>query len=83
MPHTLPPLEYPDRFEVRYVRATGGSRWNHQGGNVSHVCVGAYVGLAAIDEGVWHVYFGPLQLGRFLARYRRIEEASGRLQRRR
>ena len=83
MPHTRPPLESPDRFEVRYVSATGGSRWNHQGVHVSHVCVGAYVGLEDIDEGVWHMDFGPLQLGRFLARHRRIEEASGRRKRRR
>ena len=45
MPHTLPPLEYHDRFEVRYVSANGGIRWNHQWVNVSHVCVGDYVGL--------------------------------------
>jgi len=28
MPATLPPLHYPDRVEVRYVRANGGIRWN-------------------------------------------------------
>lgn len=28
MPDRLPPLEYPDRFEVRYVSANGGIRWN-------------------------------------------------------
>jgi putative transposase len=28
MPEKLPPLEYPDRFEVRYVSANGGIRWN-------------------------------------------------------
>jgi transposase InsO family protein len=27
-PQTLPPLQYPDRFEVRYVSANGGIRWN-------------------------------------------------------
>ena len=26
MPNKLPPLEYPDRFEVRYVSANGGTR---------------------------------------------------------
>jgi putative transposase len=83
MPHKLPPLEDPDRFEVRDVSAHGGSRWHHHGVNVSHVCVGAYVGLEAIDEGVWNVSFGPLTLGRFLERYRRIEDAYGRLKRRR
>ena len=83
MPHKLPPLEYPDRFEVRYVSANGGIRWNHQWVNVSHVCVGAYVGLEEIDDGVWNIYFGPLKLGRFLERHMRIEDAYGRLKRRR
>jgi transposase InsO family protein len=83
MPHKLPPLEYPDRFEVRYVSANGGIRWNHHWVNVSHVCVGEYVGLEEIDDGVWHVYFGPLTRGRFLERHMRIEDAYGRLTRRR
>ena len=83
MPTQLPPLEYPDRFEVRYVSANGGIRWHHQWGNVSHVCVGAYVGLEEIDDGVWNMYFGPLKLGRFLERHMRIEEAYGRPKRRR
>jgi putative transposase len=83
MPTTRPPLEYPDRFEVRYVSANGGIRWHHQWGHVSHVCVGADVGLEDIDDGVWHVSFGPLTLGRLLERHRRIEDAYGRLKRRR
>jgi transposase InsO family protein len=83
MPTKLPPLEYPDRFEVRYVSANGGIRWNHQWVNVSRVCVGEYVGLEEIDEGVWNVYFGPLKLGRLLERHMRIEDAYGRLKRHR
>ena len=83
MPHKLPPLEYPDRFEVRYVSANGGIRWNHHWINVSHTCIGEYIGLEEIDDGVWTVYFGPLKLGRFLERHMRIEDAYGRLKRRR
>jgi putative transposase len=83
MPNTLPPLASPGRFEVRYVSAHGGIRWNHRWVNVSHVCVGDYVGLEEIDDGVWNVYFGPLKLGRFRERHLRIEDAYGRLQRRR
>jgi putative transposase len=79
----LPPLEYPDHFEVRYVSANGGIRWNRQWVNVSHVCIGEYVGLEEIDDGIWNVYFGPLKLGRFLERHMRIEDAYGRLKRRR
>jgi putative transposase len=83
MPHTLPPLEDPDRVEVRDVSANGGIRWHHQWVNVSHVCVGAYVGLEDIDDGVWNVYCGPLTLGQRLERHLRIEDASGRLTRHR
>jgi putative transposase len=83
MPHKLPPLEYPDRFEVRDVSANGGIRWNRQWVNVSITCAGDYVGLEEIDDGVWNVYFGPLKLGRLLERHMRIEDAYGRLKRHR
>lgn len=81
MPNKLLPLEYPDRFEVRYVSANGGIRWNNGWLNVSIVCVGEYVGLEEIDDGVWNVYFGPLKLGRLLERHMRIEDVYGRLKR--
>jgi hypothetical protein len=82
MPNRLPPLEYPDRFEVRYVSANGGIRWKkHVWVNVSTVCIGEYVGLEEIDDGIWDVYFGPLRLGRLHDRLMRIEDAYGRLRR--
>ncbi len=81
MPNKLPPLEYPDRFEVRYVSANGGIRWKRDWVNVSIVCAGEYVGLEEIDDGIWNVYFGPLKLGRLLERHMRIEDEYGRLQR--
>lgn len=81
MPTKLPPLEYPDRFEVRYVSANGGIRWNSDWVNVSTVCAGEYVGLEEIDNGLWNVYFGPLKLGRLHERHMRIEDEYGRLKR--
>jgi transposase InsO family protein len=81
MPDKIPPLEYPDRFEVRYVSGNGGIRWNHNWVNVSITCVGEYVGLEEIDNGVWNVYFGLLKLGRFHEKHMRIEDAFGRLKR--
>src|SRR2546426_3381809 len=81
MPNRLPPLVYPDRFEVRYVSANGGIRWNRGWVNVSTVCIGEYVGLEEIDNGIWNVYFGPLKLGRLLERHMKIEDAFGRLSR--
>lgn len=83
MPSRLPALEYPDRFEVRYVSANGGIRWNCAWVNVSTVCAGQYVGLEEIDDGIWNVYFGSLKLGRLLERQMKIEDAYGRLYRHR
>lgn len=83
MPDRLPALEYPDRFELRYVSANGGIRWRSDWINVSIVCAGEYVGLEEIDDGIWNVYFGPLKLGRLLERHMRIEDAYGRLKRHR
>ena len=83
MPDRLPPLEYPDRFEVRYVSGNGGIRWNSRWVNVSSVCVGGHVGLEEIADGIWNVYFGPLRLGRLNERHMRIEDEYGRLSRRR
>jgi putative transposase len=83
MPTTRPPLEDPDRFEVRDVSANGGRRWNRQGGHVAITRAGDSVGLEDIAAGVGNVDCGPLNLGRRLERHRRIEDASGRLQRHR
>jgi putative transposase len=81
MPSTIPPFEYPDRFELRYVSANGGIRWGRGWINVSTVCIGEYVGLEEIDDGIWNVYFGPLKLGRLNERHMRIEDQYGRLKR--
>ena len=81
MPNRPPAFEYPDRFEVRYVSANGGIRWNRAWVNVSIVCVGEYVGFEEIDDGIWNVYFGPLKLGRFNERHMKIEDELGRLRR--
>jgi putative transposase len=82
-PERLPALEYPEHFEKRYVSRNGGIRWNCSWVNISITCAGEYVGLEEIDDGVWHVYFGPLKLGRLLEREMRVEDAHGKLWRHR
>jgi putative transposase len=79
MPDKIPPIVYPNRFEVRYVSANGAIRWNSDWVQVSTVCSGEYIGFEEIDDGVWNVFFGPLKLGRFHERLMRIEDAYGRL----
>jgi putative transposase len=83
MPHKRPPRAYPDRVEVRDIRAHGGIRGHHPWGNVSPTCVGEDIGLEASDEGVWQVDVGPLTRGRLLERPRRMENVYGRLTRHR
>jgi putative transposase len=82
MPDKLMPLQYPDRFEVRYVSANGGIRWHKRWVNVSSVLAGEFVGLEEIDDGLWDVYFGPLKLGRLHEKHMRIEDHLGKLKRR-
>jgi putative transposase len=41
------------------------------------------VGFEEIDEGEWDLYFGRMKLGRFHEPLRRIEDAQGRLARKR
>jgi transposase InsO family protein len=81
MPSKLAPMEYPDRFEVRYVSANGGIRWRKQWVNVTSALVGEYVGLEAVDDGLWDVYFGVMKLGRLHERHMRIEDHMGRFRR--
>jgi putative transposase len=82
-PVRLPPLEYPAHFEVRRVSRNGGIRWHKQWVNVSHVLGEQSVGFTEVDDGEWDLYFGPLRLGRFHERTLTVEDALGRLARRR
>jgi hypothetical protein len=77
-PRRLVDPEYPGHFQVRYVSRNGGVRWHNQWVNVSHVLAEEYVGLEEVADGIWSVYFGPVQLGRFDERDLRIHGAHNR-----
>ncbi len=71
-----------NRSSRRRVRpANGGMRWHREWVNVSTVWVGEYIGLEDIDTGVWIVWFGLLEPGRFDERLMRIEDQYGSLKR--
>jgi len=72
LPRSLEPLTYPGHFEVRCVSRNAGIRWNRRWVCVSHLLMEQYVGLEAIDEGLWNVYFGPIWLGWFVEAKHRI-----------
>lgn len=82
LPERLPAIEYPAHLEERLVSENGGIRWNSCWVCVSHVLAGEIVGLEPIDDGLWDVYFGPINLGRLDQRTMRITDRLGRNRRR-
>jgi putative transposase len=58
-----PGLDYPLFFERRQVRANGEIKWRGAQIFVSEVLIGEPVGLNETADGVWSVYFGPIQIG--------------------
>ena len=82
LPRAPAPLVYPAHFETRLVSTNGGIRWNSSWVAVSTTCAGEHVGLEAVDDAIWDVYFGPIKLGRLLEDLLRIEDHRGRLTRR-
>jgi len=83
LPRRLEKMEYPAHFEQRLVSHNGGIRWNHRWVNVSSVLMEEYVGFEEVDDGIWNVYFGPMQLGQFNERTNVIEDALGHVDRHR
>ncbi len=77
-PNKLPSLEYPSHFEQRLVSRNGGIRWRSNWVNVSHTLAGQYVDLEEIDDALWTVYLGPMELGRLHERELVIEDTLGR-----
>jgi len=82
-PTHLPPIEYPEHFEVRRVSYNGGIRWLSRWVNVSHILAPHHVGLEPLTNGTWNVYFGPVHLGWFDERDYCIHDRLGKRKRRR
>jgi putative transposase len=65
MPKKLPPIEYPEHFEVRLVSTNGGIRWKDKWVNVTRVLEKEYIGFEEIDNDLYDVFFGPVLIGRY------------------
>lgn len=72
LPANPPPHVYGDGFEHRSVRPDGGIKWAGGQVFVGEAFAGEVVGLAAVDDGRWHVHLGPLRLGVLHERSRTI-----------
>lgn len=72
LPANPPPHDYGDGFEHRSVRPDGAIKWAGGQVFVGEAFAGEVVGLAAVDDGRWHVHLGPLRLGVLHERSRTI-----------
>jgi len=59
-----PGLDYPLFYERRQVRRGGEIKWRGELVFISEVLAGEPIGLDETANGVWSVYFGPIELGR-------------------
>lgn len=62
-PATVPDMEYPRHFAVRRVRTTGEIKWQGSCVYLSEALIGEPVGLAAVSDRHWTLFFGPVELG--------------------
>jgi len=62
-PGRLPEIAYPDSYQVRWVGPCGTLRWASAKVFVSKVLAGEPVGLEAVGEGRWRLWFSFYELG--------------------
>lgn len=72
-PARLQEMEYKGHFEVRRVHRDGQIKWRGEVLFLTSVLAGERVGLEEVDDGIWAVHFGTMELARFDERERRIE----------
>jgi len=75
-PAELPEIEYPSSFRRRKVGKRGEFYWRGARIFVSEVLHGEILGLEAIDDGVYRVWFCRIELGDFDEREGRIAPLS-------
>jgi transposase InsO family protein len=66
-PAQLPPLEYPDGWEVRRVSTSGQIKWDGRSLFLTEVLAGEDVAAQPIDDGVWLLHFAACPLAVFHA----------------
>lgn len=55
--------EYPSDFKIRRVRSTGEIRWKGELIQISKVLYRESVGCVEVDNDIWQLFYGPIQLG--------------------
>lgn len=61
-PRRLPEVEYSTSYQVRRVRSNGEIKWQGRRLFLSEALIGEPVGLQEMDQDLWRIEFGPIQL---------------------
>jgi putative transposase len=69
MPRRLPELDYGDNVEVRRISQQGSLKWNGERTFVSEIFAYEWLGLRAVNERCFEVFYGPVSVG-FLDTFR-------------
>jgi hypothetical protein len=64
--------QYPDDWQKRKVSVGGQMRWKNNKVQISHALVDQVIGLEPIEDGLWAIHFGSLELGQLDERRRRV-----------
>ena len=62
-PSRIADMEYPGHYEVRRVCERGNFTWKGQGMFATDSLDGELIGLVEVEDGLWKVYFGALEIG--------------------
>lgn len=62
-PEHLPELAYPSYFHVNRVSQNGLVYWRALRIYIGYLLAGECIGIEAVGDGLWDVYFGPVRLG--------------------
>lgn len=62
-PKRLPEIEYPGYFHSSRVSQNGLIYWRGLRIYIGYLLAGEWVGVEAVGDGLWDVYFGPVRLG--------------------
>jgi len=71
-PKRLPEIVYPSGYELRRVRSSGEIKWKGQWFFLSESLVGEMIAFEDIDDGCSIIRFGPVELGYYSDRERRL-----------
>jgi len=77
-PSRIAELEYPGQFELRQVRTNGEIKWQGEMVYLTEALIGESVGLEEVSDAHWKLWFGPIALGIFDNRSRKLLSFSPR-----